>query len=376
MVKTKLLIIDPQNDFSESKKGLRNYGPLGVANSNSDYINIARLISSGKFDEIHVSLDTHTPYHIGHAGFYKNANLTAKTYAGQENNDLSPASEPRNKNVNGYPINVTDAVQGIEEYMDRYRKLHNARPVMLWPYHCIENSTGHQIVNELIEPLNNQKKKGKTVKYHIKGQNEMAEMYSIFSAAVTPKMVSNNNGPFIPYRYKVNKVDTGTEDSRKAEEYKDNFLGTGVDSYEKAKICVNLEVDLNTKLLDNLLKDGSKVYICGEAKSHCVKDSAMDMLNYNDGKYKDQIFLLNDCTSPVKLPDSVPDATRLNGIFLDNATKLENAFGKKNITTSTEFLKSHQDAGKRRRTRKRSKRKRTQRKLKRSQRKRTRRNRR
>lgn len=374
MVKTKLLIIDPQNDFSESKKGLRNYGPLGVANSNSDYINIARLISSGKFDEIHVSLDTHTPYHIGHAGFYNNANLTAKTYAGQENKNLIPASNPRNKNVNGYSINVTDAVQGIEEYMNAYRELHTA-PVMLWPYHCIENSHGHQIVDELINPLNDQKERGKTVKYHIKGQNEMAEMYSIFSAAVTPNMVKNKNGPFIPYRYKVNKVDTGTEDYSKANEYKDKFLGTGVDSYEEAKQCVNLEVELNRKLLDNLLKNGSNVYICGEAKSHCVKDSAMDMLKYKEGKHKEQIFLLNDCTSPVVLPDSVPNAPFLNKIFLDKAKELEEAFGP-NITTSTKFLKSHQDAGKRRRTRKRSKRKRTQRKLKRSQRKRTRRNRR
>jgi len=368
---TKLLIIDPQNDFSEYKEGVRSYGPLGVSNSNNDYENIAKLISSGKFDEIHVSLDTHTPYHIGHAGFYKNANLTAETYAGQENENLVPVSDLKNTNVIDYPIEVTKPATGIEQYMNTYRKLHeNKGPVMLWPYHCIENSIGHQIVNELIDPLDKQKDK---VKYHIKGQNEMAEMYSIFSAAVTPDMVGKKNGNTIPYRYQGNIVEI--DKHPKAKQYKTDFLGTGVNSYKDAINCVNLEVNLNTKLLDKLLEEDSKVYICGEAKSHCVKDSAMDMLKYKNGAHKQQIFLLKDCTSPVKLPDSVPNASTLNKIFLKNATELEEAFGG-NITTSTEFLESAQTAGKRSRTRKRSKRKRTQRKQKRSQRKRTRRSRR
>lgn len=374
MVKTKLLIIDPQNDFSEVKQGVRPYGPLGVANSNNDYENIAKLINSGKFDEIHVSLDTHTPYHIGHAGFYTNANETAKTYAGQENINLVPDSRPKNRIVNDYHIQVTNPAKGIENYMNKYRELHKEihGPVMLWPYHCIENSEGHRIVNELMKPLEDQKDK---VKYHIKGQNEMAEMYSIFSAAVTPDMVGKKIRNTIPYRYQGNIVEIDKLDN--AKKYKTDFLGTGVDSYKDAQKYVNLEVNLNTKLLDNLLKDSSKVYICGEAKSHCVKDSAMDMLKYKNGTHKHQIFLLNDCTSPVQLPGSVPNATILNEKFLNNATELEQAFGP-NITTSTKFLESAQTAGKRSRTRKRSKRKRTQRKQKRSQRnhKRTRRNRR
>ena len=57
-----LLIIDPQIDF--------HTGSLAVPHAEEDAKKIVELINSGKFDEIHVSLDTHTKNHIGHSGFY------------------------------------------------------------------------------------------------------------------------------------------------------------------------------------------------------------------------------------------------------------------------------------------------------------------
>ena len=48
-----LLIIDPQNDFSEANPNItppRELGPLGVGNSNVDYENIAKLIKENIFE--------------------------------------------------------------------------------------------------------------------------------------------------------------------------------------------------------------------------------------------------------------------------------------------------------------------------------------
>lgn len=345
----KLLIIDPQNDFSPKLDGHRSDGALAVKDANKDYENIAKLINSGIFDEIHVSLDTHTPYHIGHAGFYKNANHTAKPWA-QENTDFNPAGDILNKNIQGFSIDPTNPAgqTQLEQYLESYRN-HHSGPVMLWPYHCLEGKKGHEIVHELIEPLKNQKGK---VKYHIKGQNEMAEMYSIFSAAVPPSKV----GVKIPYRYKGNVGSapdySGIPESREANDYKTKYLSKGVESYEQAKRCVNLEVELNTGLLDNLLGNNSEVYICGEAKSHCVKDSAMDMLKYKNHRYRKNIFLLNDCTSPVV----VEGLDFLTNAFKDAADNLVKEFGE-NVTTSTELLTKYQTKGGKRRksTKKRSK---------------------
>ena len=78
-----LLVIDPQNDFtdasytnhdgSKSKFGDLYLGKLCVGGASGDYERLITLLdTNGKdFNEIHVSLDTHTEKHIGHPKFWK-----------------------------------------------------------------------------------------------------------------------------------------------------------------------------------------------------------------------------------------------------------------------------------------------------------------
>lgn len=265
-----LLIIDPQNDFHEG-------GTLAVPNAVEDAKKIAKLIESRKFDEIHVSLDTHTDKHIGHSGFYKPSYEPFKEFKTNTDN-LVPSDE-----------------ELPEDYLRKYNDKHMEKRNLnfnLWPLHCIEKTDGHKIhpiINDALTVKEN------IVKYHIKGQNELTEMYSIFSATVDPSELKfdNENNLKSYFRYDG--------------EYKDNpYNGTGykreegVYTYEEACKMVNLATDMNNGLIKNLLGENNDVYVCGQARSHCVADSIIDLLSYKEKNNSlSEIYLIEDCSSPV-----------------------------------------------------------------------------
>lgn len=286
-----LLIIDPQNDFSEKKLDVRdNNGPLVVPGSSKDYERIAKLIEADTFNEIHISLDTHTAKHIGHKGFYKPA---------AELNDI--------QGCHFWEEKFTPVDASLNEYVKNYaNKQKEARNTSgfycIWDTHCLEDSSGHEIVKEITDALDKQSKA--KVRYHIKGQNELTEMYSIFSAAVQPNDVEGSVGDF---KYNGTKRDDGDYDRRE-----------GVESYEKAKDSLNLNTSMNTELLANLFGANNEIYVCGQAKTHCVKDSVLDMIKYakdenNVGKTQ-QIHLLKNCTSVIpSFQDDIEDILTASG---------------------------------------------------------------
>jgi len=262
-----LLIIDPQNDFHEESlliNGEVKNGSLAVGHSAEDAKKIVDLINSGKFDEIHVSLDTHTSNHIGHDGFYESGYKAMGIYDG-------------NQIAKDLP----------EDYLKKYNTEHKkpeARggPYMMWPLHCIENTDGHKIFGSIHDALEAAKGSGKNVKYHIKGQNELTEMYSIFSATVDPKTCCNMEKRYSGKNTKMYDI------------------AVGLNSYEDACVHVNLNTKRNEGLINHLLGSGGQntVYVCGQAKSHCVADSIIDLLKAKKGK----VYLVNDASSPVVVP--------------------------------------------------------------------------
>ena len=263
-----LLIIDPQNDF-HTKDG----ATLPVTNSENDAIKIVKLINSRNFDEIHVSLDTHTKNHIGHSGFYNKGHVPF-----------------------GFYNNLVKAKDDIpDNYLEKYNELHNAKrggDYQMWPDHCINNTDGHKIYKSIQDELNNAQESHNNVKYHIKGQNELTEMYSIFSATVDPADVFKQIGPESP---PVNKNS-------------DYDRVKGVDSYEEAINSENLETTMNDGLIEHLLGNGNTVYVCGQAKSHCVADSIIDLLNaIEQHGLSGNVVLVDDASSPVLLPDDSED---------------------------------------------------------------------
>ena len=369
-----LLIIDPQNDFSEANSNQkRGAGALAVTGSNEDYKRIIELINNFSFDEIHVSLDTHTPEHIGHSRFYEGGT-----------------------DKNNYGFNFFNKRDHIPKkvpsfYTEKYNNAHKearGSDFMIWNDHCLEDTEGHKIVEELHDVL----KAKKNVKYHIKGQNELSEMYSIFSATVDPKTILNTNlQVFLNYIRRTQTEKKQLEDIKDGKLYSGQKKGNydkaiGCTSYKDAADSLNLDTTRNDGLLENLFGANNKIYVCGQARTHCVKDSVKDMLNYakEKGKNTENVVLIHNCSSPIApenggVYDIIEILHKNNGSLIMDYKELTDELklptglvGHDNKFKGT----APQTGGKRRRTRKRSKRKRTQRKQKRSQRKKTRRSRR
>lgn len=131
----------------------------------------------------------------------------------------------------------------------------------------------------------------------------MTEMYSIFSATVNPDdcltPVDRKNG-ITAYRYHNKFYDSA----------ENNYpLAEGCNTYEEATNSINLHTTANTGLMNNLFGNDNDIYVCGQAKSHCVADSIIDLLNHKQNEHKiGNVYLVGDCSSPI--PGAMEGATK------------------------------------------------------------------
>lgn len=423
-----LLIIDPQDDFHTKYNGHpreEGYGALAVNGSVEDSTRIIEFLP--KFDNVYVSLDTHTEKHIGHHGFWKridNGNIEeiqGRSLLIEDGNKIIATDgeskieiEAKDENLKEYAKNYVNGVNEKEK-IEGLGKL-----PMCWNTHCILGEKGHDIYGPLKEAL-----KKYTVEYFVKGQNELAEMYSIFRSEVQPKDIDG-----LPEKYKSGLRYNGQPD--------DNLTDSGkvdIDNIMDVDSTPYLITDYNENkesLLNKLIDANKDVYICGEALSHCVNYSLRDFAEYAASKkFNNKIKLVMNASSCVVLPFEGTQKLFYGNIVKlidDIQKKKENGLGLVDIVfwNGTDFISSDSIVGfiknfyeeesdyseelykkfkkdiqerllednpnymkhtksseakrilkgGKRRTRKRSKRKRTQRKQKRSQRKRTRRSRR
>ena len=75
--------------------------------------------------------------------------------------------------------------------------------------------------------------------------------------------------------------------------------------------------------MDQLLGDNNRVFVCGEAKTHCVKSSIIDLIEHasRSGKPVDEsrIVLLANMTSPIpNVPDDIEDIVLAKGYSVFN----------------------------------------------------------
>jgi len=312
-----LLIIDPQRAFMEANDAVGRYvdGSLSVPNSNKDIQNIIGLIEAGHFGQIYVSLDTHSPRHIGHPGFWEYYDAENRIWRDATNdqkfNSLENALGPDNKwYVKGIDLRTNietlfrpkqyaccDEIQNenLRRYVWIYlntikeQKKHMA---IIWPYHCLEegfndgklekDKNGHKVAQELQKCLDNVS----GVTYIPKGRCNLAEMYSIFSAQVP---VSNEWLTCLPtYAYDGSVPAVNVQDDKGTDYY------TGVSN--------NISTETNDALMNKLFGYRNEIFVCGEAATHCVKDSVIDLIEYAKRKRIDpqRIVLLRNSTSPIQ----------------------------------------------------------------------------
>jgi nicotinamidase-related amidase len=331
--KVKLLIIDPQNSFLPKKEGIRDDdGSLAVQGANEDTQRTIAFINKNKdiIDEIHVSLDTHTPRHIGHPGFW--SKKSGEEFVSLDDGDIFIPLKfqdgkilsilPKYVGTEFMPLKYGDMTQEehkkLVEYTKRYIAKFTEQEVaqtglrpMIWAEHCIIGNKNHAIADELERTLNSFKEQGKTVKYIQKGLGNLAEMYSIFSA-IHP-FDQEEDAALVKFHQ------VGSENKN------GNYVkASGSDSYEELLNCKNLDTKLNRDLLAELCKDNPIIFVCGQARTHCVKTSMLDLMEYAKVESTGTIIiLLEDASSPIVMEGVIDDLmVRVEGAgyFVSNTT--------------------------------------------------------
>ncbi|HET9957084.1 MAG TPA: hypothetical protein VFQ61_21455 [Polyangiaceae bacterium] len=243
-----LLLIDPQNDFcdlpasaySELNAGA---GPaLPVAGAHQDMLRVAALIeqAGAGLTDITITLDSHQHFDIGHPSFWRHADGTAVSPFTQVTADEVRAGRivPRRAEL------VARVLQYLEALESRGRYRH-----MVWPVHCEIGTWGHNVHASVRRAYNQwEEAYDASVAKVLKGKNPYTEHYSAVQAEVP---------------------DPGDS-----------------------------ETDVNRELLTSL-EAADRVYIAGEASSHCVKSTVEHIVQFLSPTQRKNLALLSDCMSPV-----------------------------------------------------------------------------
>jgi nicotinamidase-related amidase len=282
----RLLIIDPQADF-HPKDDVKNPngGQLAVAGAIEDSEKIAALLTEAPPAEIYVSLDTHTVNHIGHTGFWT-PTPAPFTFFKVEDDKIMGGSFPTiilgtgGEKKEYTPKNRPELLEWAKFYINTLPTTGRGIP-LIWPTHCLENEPGHDVLPLLKAALD---AAGVPVEYHIKGQNEASEMYSIFKAELP---VEDHKDKVVQDLY------TGTNKTSKATS---KINASGSDKPDGAYLATNF----NQGLFASLTKDNAPIVVCGEALSHCVNWSTRDLHTMiKEMEKTNTVVVLFDASSPV-----------------------------------------------------------------------------
>ena len=223
-------------------------GALYVAGAEADIARIATLLTLPcDFDAVHVTLDTHHLLDIAHPLWWKDlGGANPAPFTIIEDLNQWHAANPKHQAR-------SEAYVGALARNGRY-------PLCIWPPHCLIGSTGHAVAATLFSALCDwERRTGKSVHYVRKGENPFTEHYSAIAADVP------------------DPGDTAT---------------------------------LPNQALLASLAQADEILVCGEAGSHCVANTAYDLVAHGISAQK--LTLLTDAFSPV------PGFTHLQDVFLAN----------------------------------------------------------
>lgn len=218
---------------------MEGIGSLGVAGSKGDVERLTRWIyqNVSKISHVICSLDSHSIFQIFHADWWRDAN----------GNPPSPFTIITHKDVIDKRWTPIYGENGYAlTYLEKLEQMGN-KQLCIWPYHCLTGTNGAKLENEFTKMLYFlSAARGITPSFIMKGQDPNSEMYGIIKA-----------------------------------EY-------------------DITGHVNQDILDSVERYDN-IYIAGEASSHCVLASIIQILEYFEDR-KDitsRITLLKDCTSPI-----------------------------------------------------------------------------
>lgn len=259
-----LLLIDVQNTFCIPDFELFVAGKSGMG-AVEDNVRLCEFIyrNLGVISAIAPSLDTHTAMQIFHPIFWIND-------AGEHPTPAATLITPDDIQQGRWKVNpaVADSLANgdysrLEKHALHYvKQLSDAGkyPLTIWPYHSMLGGIGHALVSAVEEALFfHCIARSSQTRYEIKGNHPLTENYSILS----PEVLQEEDGLLIAQK--------------------------------------------NTSLIQQLFEFDA-VIIAGQAKSHCVAWTIADLLTEiqkKDASLTKKVYLLEDCTSPVVVPEIV-----------------------------------------------------------------------
>ncbi|MCQ2981565.1 MAG: hypothetical protein MJ178_02330 [Treponemataceae bacterium] len=170
---TTLLVIDPQNDFSNPKGSLYVPGAAEDCNRLSEFI----LKNIHNIDDIHVTLDSHLSYHIAHPIFWKDQS---------GNNPVPYTIITYQDYVDGkYRPVLPELERAAEEYLLALEN-RGRYSLCIWPLHCILATWGFCVEDQVNNAIHTWEHAhlGKNVNFIRKAANPLTEHYSAIQAEV------------------------------------------------------------------------------------------------------------------------------------------------------------------------------------------------
>ena len=232
---------------------------------------------------LHFSLDTHRVFQIFHPAWWVDA-------AGKHPAPFTPIFHEEVRAGKWIPI------AHPRECLEYTKKLEESGKYVLtiWPYHTLLGGLSHALVPSLMEAalFHAVARKAQT-HFETKGTHAMTENYSVLSPEVK-ELGTQNVGAFNAPFFK-------------------------------------------------LLMDYDKVYVFGQAKSHCVLSTLKDMQAHaqatGDARLLDKIYILEDCMSPVPPPPLNPLPPSLDFPRIADEAIAELKRAGMHIVKSTEVLR-------------------------------------
>ncbi len=268
-----LLAIDIQNTFCIPEFELF-VGGLSGKGAVDDNVRLCEFIyrNLGVITQIAATMDTHTAMQIFHPVFWINdAGEHPSPHSAISVDDVqrgvwkvNPAMTD-NLSQDDYSELQQYALHYVKQLSERGKYL-----LTIWPYHSMLGGIGHALISAVEEAafFHNIARNSQT-HFEIKGDNPLTENYSVLQ----PEVLEDSKGNPIAQK--------------------------------------------NIRFLKKLL-DFDAIIIAGQAKSHCVAWTIEDLLTEikaRDPNLAKKVYLLEDCTSPVVVPNVVDFTEQANAAF-------------------------------------------------------------
>jgi nicotinamidase-related amidase len=267
-----LLLIDVQNTFCIPQFELFVGGRSGIG-AVDDNRRLCEFIyrNLDVITQICPTMDTHQAIQIFHAIFFINQNgehpapFTLISVEDVETGVWEVNPEVI-KNLN---IDSSYSKKFLKHYTRMLRQ-EGKYNLTIWPYHAMLGGIGHALVSSVEEAIFfHSIARYCSPDFQVGGNNPLTENYS----AIKPEVMYDSEG---------------------------GQLG-----------------EKNSKLIEKVIKYDA-LFIAGQAKSHCVAWTIEDLLNEistMDSRLAEKIYILEDCMSPVVIPDVIDYTDQADDAF-------------------------------------------------------------